>query len=140
MVRGRAAFVAASMVIAVAILLGLFLFRWQSEDQSPPGQVQETDTAVNLGITYLPVTPRLSAYYGLEVDSGALVTEVTHDSPADKAGMKVGDVILSFNGARLEEGAPLLGMMMACPAGNRIALEVWRGNSTSIVELVHMEH
>ena len=127
-----------AVVAGVAvILLGLFLPRWQSEYQLPSERAQETATALNLGVTYLAVTPRSSAYYNLGVNSGALVTEVAVDSLAERAGIKAGDVILSFNGVGLEEGITLLGMMRACPAGNKIALEVWNGKSTEIVELVH---
>ncbi len=73
------------------------------------------------------------------VDSGALVTEVVPGSPAELAGVQVGDVILSFNGTRLDEEVPLLGMMMSCPAGNRVTLEVWRVNNTAVVELLHTD-
>lgn len=139
MAKYRVTVVVIVTAILIVLLLGLFMFRSESESQAPRERVQETATAVNLGITYLPVTPILAAYCGLEVDSGALVTEVIPHSSADKAGVKVGDVILSFNGTRLEEGAPLLGMMRACPAGNRIALEIWRGKSIRIVEFIHTE-
>ena len=139
MTKSKVTLVAVTTVIALVILLGLFLFRWQSEERSPSERAQETASSVSLGVTYLPLTPRVSAYYDLGVDSGALVTEVTSNSPADKAGVKVGDIILSFNGARLEKGVSLLGMMRACPAGNRIVLEVWRGESTRMVEFVHTE-
>ncbi len=123
--------------ILVVLALGLFLFTRESKDQPPLEPSRETATSLNLGITYLAVTPRLSAYYDLGVDSGALVTEVIPDSLADRAGVEVGDVILSFNGARVEEEARLLGMMIACPAGNRIALNVWRGKSSRMIEFIH---
>jgi S1-C subfamily serine protease len=99
--------------------------------------VEEPGTDHNLGITYLTITPTLAAYYQLGVESGALVTEVGSNSIADKAEVKVGDVILSFNGARLGEGVPLLGMMRACHPGDRIVMEVLRRNSITSVELVH---
>ncbi len=127
-------------VIATALvvfLLRVFLSTGQSAEGPPSKPEQETATSMNLGVTYLPMTPGVSAYYDLGVDSGALVTEVVSGSPADRAGVQVGDVILSFNGAILEEEAPLLGMMMACPAGNRITLEVWREKSRRIIELIH---
>ena len=139
MSKSRVALVTASTIIIILILSGFFIFGWQSEEQSVSKQAQGTETSLNLGITYLPVAHGLAAYYGLEVGSGALVTEVIPRSSADKAGVKVGDVILSFNGTRLEEEVPLLGMMRACPAGNRIALEIWREKSVSIIELVHTD-
>jgi S1-C subfamily serine protease len=60
-------------------------------------------------------------------------------SPADKAGVKVDDIIVSFNRVRLEEEVSLFGMMMACSSDNRIVLEVLREKGASIIELVYME-
>ncbi|MEE8372222.1 MAG: PDZ domain-containing protein [Dehalococcoidia bacterium] len=137
--KGRAALAAAGVAIALAVLLAYSLVGWRSGDDTPPGQVPQTATAVDLGITYLPVTQSVSEYYGLEVDSGALVTEVTPGSPSYRAGIEVGDVILNFNGAQLGEGVSLLGMMMACQAGHMIVLEVQSGKCTRVVEVIHGE-
>ena len=122
----------------VAVLLGFFLIPNQSEDRMLPEPASQHRTSIDLGMTYLQVTPQMSAYYDIGVVSGALVTEVVPDSPAERAGIREGDVIISFNGARLEKGAPLLGMMMACPAGHTATLEVRRGNDTMTVKLPHM--
>ncbi len=139
MSKGRLAIISVVIAAVVAILLLFFLLPWSMEVRLPSEPVNDNQTATDLGFSYLPVTPQISAYYGLGVDSGALITEVNPESPASKAGMEVGDVILSFNGARVEETAPLLGMIMVCPAGNRIELEVWRGKSLSTIELIHRE-
>ncbi len=139
MSKGRLAIISAVVVAVVTILLLFFLLPLYTEDRPPSELVRDNQTATDLGFTYLPITPQISAYYDLDVASGALITEVIPGSPAGKAGMKVGDVILSFNGARVEETAPLLGMMMVCPTGHKMVLEVWRGESVSAVELIHME-
>lgn len=121
----------------LAVVLGFFLVWDQTEDNALLEPALDKETRVDLGITYLPVTPRLSAYYGLGVDSGALITEVVPGSPTDLAGIKEGDIIISFNGAKLEREVPLLGMMMACPAGNTVILEVWRETEVRMIELFH---
>ena len=139
MARSKATIVGVSALLVVAILLGLFVFVWQTEEQSTSERAPEAASTVGLGITYLPLTPGSSGYYDLGVDSGVLVTEVTSGSPAGKAGVKVGDVIVSFNGVALEEGVPLLGMMRACHAENRMVLEVWRGKSMRTIELASSE-
>ncbi len=126
---------------AALLLLGLgsfFLFR-QITGLSPDESALETATIADLGISYLQVTPGLSDYYALGVSSGVLVTEVIPDSPADRTGVQVGDVILSYNGVKLEGEARLLGMMMACPAGNEVTLEVWREMNLRRVALFHPE-
>ena len=121
----------------VAVLIGYFLIPNQSVDERLPAPASQHRTSLDLGMTYLQVTPQLSAYYDIGVESGALVTEVAPDSPAERAGIRGGDVIISFNSARLERGEPLLGMMMACPTGNTVRLEVWREGNVRMIELFH---
>ena len=137
--KSRVAIMSVIAVVLLVIVSVFFLLPRQPEETPEPEPAQGTSAAINLGFTYLPVTPRVSAYYNLNVDSGALVTEVVPKGPADTAGVEVGDVILSFNGARVEETAPLLGMMMACPAEHEIVFEVWHGGSLRVVELTHVE-
>ena len=68
-----------------------------------------------------------------------MVTGIIPGSPADQAGIRVGDVVLSFNGAALNDEAPLLGRILSCPEGHKVTLEVWRTDDTVTVELVHTE-
>ena len=110
--------------VTIGILIGVFFFWAQPGDAQPAGQ-----TSGGLGITYVTVTPVVSASYQLGVQTGALITWVAPGSPAELAGVKAGDVIVTFNETKINEGAPLLGEMMACPAGEAIGLEVWRADT-----------
>jgi len=49
------------------------------------------------------VTPEIAKSFGLKETEGALVSDVADQSPADKAGIKSGDVITSFNGKPIKE-------------------------------------
>ncbi len=139
MIKSWVAITAAISVVLTVLMLSFLFFPQQSEDNLLLESTEDNTTATNLGFTYLPVTPRVSAYYNLGVNSGAMVTEVIPKSPAGIAGVEVGDVILSFNGDGIEEGVPLLGMMMACPANHNINLEIQRGENVSMVEFMHIE-
>jgi len=55
----------------------------------------------------------------------------------DQADLKIGDVIVSFNGARIEEAAPLLGMLRSCPMGHSIMLDVWTQGNLREVTITH---
>lgn len=56
-----------------------------------------------LGVSIQEVTPELAKSFKLDKSEGALVTEVYSDSPAAKAGLKRGDIIMEFNGEPIEE-------------------------------------
>ncbi len=135
--KRRVAIMGVITAVLLAIAVAFFLLPRQPEERVSLEPVHENSEATNLGFTYLQVTPRVSAYYDLGVDSGALVTEVIPRSPAEIAGMEVGDVILSFNGERLEDEIPLLGMMMSCPADHIIEMEMWREEKERTVKLIH---
>lgn len=60
-----------------------------------------------LGIALQRVDQQLAKSFGMETPRGALVTQVIKDSPADKAGVKAGDVVLSFNGRAINNAQDL---------------------------------
>ncbi len=75
----------------------------------------------------VPIVPRTPAVPELRMDSVyALVTAVTTDSPADRAGIEVGDMITQFDGQELPEGGPAALIKDYAP-GDRITLTVVRG-------------
>ena len=137
MSKVRLLIVLTGVVGIVAVILGFLVFSNETENGALPEPSATGKTYAGLGITYLPVTRGLPEYYELGAEYGALITEVIPGSPADRAGLRTGDVILSFNGARPQEQASLLGMMMACPAGNTIRLEVRREAEVRMIELIH---
>lgn len=56
-----------------------------------------------MGVTLQSLTPQLAEYFGLKDRSGALITSVRKDSPADRAGLKAGDIILAIDGETVED-------------------------------------
>lgn len=137
--KNRVILVAIGGLILALLAVGLFWPKGSATNKPSLEAMTTTSATGNLGITYLPLSPRVSAYYKLGVDSGALVTQISPSSPAERAGIRVGDVILTFNGTRVEPKTPLLGMMMACHGQSRMMLELWRGGDIKVVELVHDE-
>ena len=137
--KGKLLIVFVAAIVLSGMIFGIFLFSGETKEGTSPEPTVIDRSFSGLGITYLPVTQGLSEYYGLGVEYGDLVTEVTPGSPADLAGLKAGDVILSFNGTRPEEPTSLLGMMMACPVGNTVTLEIWRQKQVETIQLSHQE-
>ena len=68
--------------------------------------------------------------------SGALVGELTPGGPGEKAGLKVGDIVTSFNGYKIDTAADLTAAVRAEPAGASATLEVTRGNEKIEITVV----
>ena len=83
-------------------------------------------TRGRLGIGIQPVTQELAESFKLDSATGAVVTAVEHGSPADKAGIRVGDVILSYNGRKIDDPNELPRLVAGTKPGQQAKLELWR--------------
>jgi serine protease Do len=79
-----------------------------------------------LGVLIQEVTQPLASSFGLDKPAGALVASVEKDSPAARAGLQPGDVILAFDGKALERSAALPPLVADLKPGQHATLEVWR--------------
>jgi serine protease Do len=80
-----------------------------------------------LGVSIQGMTPDLAASLGLDKVKGALVSSVVHNSPADRAGMKAGDVIVEYQGKDINNANDLPFLVAGTPVGKTVSLEVLRG-------------
>ncbi len=83
-------------------------------------------TRAYLGVNIQEVTPAVAKALGLNGPEGALITSVSPDSPAEKAGLKVGDVILDINGARVSERNQLRMQVSLMNPDQNVKLKVFR--------------
>jgi serine protease Do len=79
-----------------------------------------------LGVQIQEVTPEIAKNLGLPKPEGALVADVTDDSPAAKAGFHQGDVIVSFNGHDIHHVRDLPIIVAETPVGEKSAVKIWR--------------
>ena len=79
-----------------------------------------------LGVNVQDITPALADSFGLKNRAGALVAEVTPDSPAAKAGLKEGDVITNFNGGAVKDANALTLEVTAIAPNTKVTLDVLR--------------
>lgn len=83
-----------------------------------------------LGIQIRDLTPELSERFKLEPNMGVIVSEVFSNSPAAKAGLKDGDIILKINGQKVKDGRMLQSTVAGLPLNQAATLEVLRDNQT----------
>ena len=89
-----------------------------------------------LGVLIQDVTRELAESFDLARPYGALVAQVQADSPADKAGLKAGDVILTFNGTEVASSAALPPMVGASPVDRSAAVDILRNGERQTVEVM----
>ena len=94
-------------------------------------QLQATGkvTRGRLGVQIQPLTPELAKSFKLDNTNGVLVTSVEPRSPAEKAGLQAGDVILGFEGKPVKNANELPRVVAATKPGTTVALDIWRGGA-----------
>jgi serine protease Do len=92
------------------------------------GQLIQTGTVTRgfLGVGIQDVNRDIADSVGLKDAAGALVTEPTKDSPADKAGVKSGDVITAVDGQAVSNALDLSRTIAGKNPGTAVELSVWR--------------
>jgi serine protease Do len=93
-------------------------------------------TRGRIGVVIQPVTRELAESFGLPKPAGALVSSVEKGSPAEKAGIEVGDVILKFNGRDVTSSEDLPRLVGSTKPGAKAAVQVMRNKTTREVALV----
>src|SRR5262249_23159444 len=79
------------------------------------------------------VTPERAKELSLSEERGAIVMKVVEGSPAEKAGLKENDVIVSFNGRRVDSVRELQRLLSETPAGRNVSIEYVRGSAHQTV-------
>ena len=79
-----------------------------------------------LGVRIQEVTKEIADLEKLEKAEGALVASVSENSPADKAGIKAGDIILEFDEKRVDTMRTLPKLVAVTKVGKRVNLKIWR--------------
>ncbi len=89
-----------------------------------------------LGIVIQKITPEIAKTFGLKVSEGALVSDVAEGGPAEKAGIKRGDIITSFNGKRIKDNEILPRLVGATEIGKKAKVGIIRDGKPMEVEVI----
>jgi len=79
-----------------------------------------------LGVAIQPVTEDIAASFGLQKARGALISDVMAGSPAEKAGLRQGDILLTFDGKEIKDARQLQLVVADTPIGKTIVAEIFR--------------
>jgi serine protease Do len=82
-----------------------------------------------LGVSYSDVNLYLVSQNNLAVNEGIFVAEVLTGTPAEEAGLKAGDVIVSFNAEEIANTGDFIPALTSCEIGQEVEIVYWRGNS-----------
>ncbi len=88
-----------------------------------------------LGVNIQSLTPALAKQFKLDRINGALVSDVTSGSPAEKAGLKSGDVIREFNGQPVKDASQFKLQVAQTSPGAKATVQLIRNNETKSIDL-----
>jgi len=88
-----------------------------------------------LGVSIQPLTPELARSFGAKDVKGVLISDIVPDSPAARAGLKPGDILLEFEGKRMEGPGDLQRAVGLFAPGQSARLKVWREQGERAVEV-----
>jgi serine protease Do len=89
-----------------------------------------------LGVLVQPLTPELAASFGANGKKGVLISEVTPDSPAAKAGLKTGDILLEVDGRKVDEPGDVGRIVGLASPGRGVKVTLWRDRAQKTVDVV----
>ncbi|NOR15356.1 MAG: PDZ domain-containing protein, partial [Candidatus Aminicenantes bacterium] len=88
-----------------------------------------------IGVELQALNPELAGFFGVEDGSGLLIAKVTEGGPAEKAGLKVGDVIVQANEKPMPSPDKLQRLIQSLETGDKIKLEIIRNKKKKKIEV-----
>jgi S1-C subfamily serine protease len=88
-----------------------------------------------IGVYLEAINQELLDYFGVKEESGLLVTRLTKDGPAEKAGLKVGDVVIRVDGKRVDSVDELSEMIQDREKGDKVKVELIRNKKPMTIEV-----
>ncbi|HEY8428785.1 MAG TPA: trypsin-like peptidase domain-containing protein [Sandaracinaceae bacterium] len=92
-----------------------------------------------IGVSFQELTPELAAHFHADGRRGALINDVRPNSPAARAGLRAGDVVVAVDGRALESSHDLLRSILQRPIGSEVSLTVLRRGREQTLRLTTAE-
>ncbi len=95
------------------------------------GEVMSLGSYAFLGVQLTSLTPELRRHFGVPEDAGVMIGGVEEGSPAEAAGLRVGDIVTRFDGEDVASGGRLARLVRKHEKDDTVTLELWRGGKVS---------
>jgi membrane-associated protease RseP (regulator of RpoE activity) len=92
-----------------------------------------------LGVGLTELTPELRTHFGVPENAGAMVSKVEPGSPAEKAGIRVGDILTSVDGNEVKSSWGLMAKVRGLEEGQQVPVEIWRNGKAQNVTVTIAE-
>ena len=92
-----------------------------------------------LGVLIQDVTRELAESFGMEKPEGALIAKVLPESPAEKAGFEVGDIVLEFGGRHVNRSSELPPIVGSTQVGDRVPVQILRNGKSRTLNVLIAE-
>lgn len=110
----------------VGFAVPVSLAKWVGDQLAKDGKVRRA----YIGVLPQDVDAGIAEALNLPAPRGVLVTQVTKDSPADKSGLQIQDVILKVNGQEITNSRKLISVVERTPVGSKVPVEILRDGKT----------
>lgn len=131
-----------TVLTSLYLLAAFFLFAApvSAQQQSPAPSLQEPPSRQEtnrpwIGVTIQEVNERIARQMGIRDPRGLLVADVADGSPADEAGVNMGDVIVRLNGRDVDSASDFISRIQEAGVGSVVALEVNRAGATEEINV-----
>jgi serine protease Do len=106
--------------------------QWEQNSAQGPltATIEVSGTGTYLGVGVLDIDAERAKALKLKEDRGVEISSVTEGGPADKAGIKQGDVVLEYNGQPVQGITQFQRLVHETPAGRQVKIEVWRNGAS----------
>ncbi|WP_373499266.1 Do family serine endopeptidase [Desulfococcus sp.] len=101
------------------------------------GQLEKSGEVTRgwLGVGIQDLTDELKSYYNIKRDTGVLISQVYEGDPADKGGVKVGDVVIAVDGKEVKSSRDLSGQIAGLPVGKKTSITLIRDGKERTVDV-----
>ena len=102
---------------------------WVRSQTGPNGPLQMVDMLGPrrfIGVQLISLTPELRAHFGVPLDRGVMVSKVLEDTPAARAGVEVGDVLVTADGSAIDTAGDVTRVLSAKEPGEDVQIDLWR--------------